>query len=81
MIMKATIFVNIILLVSVVSSEFDDCSRDYSDGGHFAISGADEDIKAPWLAAVGVGEDNYEDFFLLCSGSISKCNCRLKVDS
>ena len=69
MIMKATIFVNIILLVSVVSSEFDDCSRDYSDGGHFAISGVEEDIKAPWLAALGIGEDNY-DFFFLCSGTI-----------
>merc|ERR1712110_638936 len=71
LIMKATFFVTLILLVTVVASEFDDCSRDYSNGGHghFAISGADEDIKAPWLAAVGIGQENNE-FFTLCSGTI-----------
>ena len=72
LIMKAIIFVSFILLVSFVTSEIDDCSRDYSDdggNGHFAISGADEDIKAPWLAAVGIGRENNE-FFSLCSGTI-----------
>ena len=68
--MKETLYVLLILLVSFVVSDFDDCSRDYSDdGGHFANSGANEDINAPWLAAVGIGRENY-DFFKLCSGSI-----------
>ena len=68
-IMKATFFVSVIILNSFVACDFDDCSRDYSDGGHFALTGAAEDIKAPWLAAIGVGEENH-DFFKLCSGSI-----------
>ena len=46
------------------------CSRDYSDDGNgpFAISGI-EDIKAPWLAAIGIGRQN-EEFRVICSGSI-----------
>ena len=69
-IMKAIFYVLLILLLSFVVGDFDDCSRDYSDdGGHFANSGANEDIKAPWLAAVGIGRESY-DFFKLCSGSI-----------
>ena len=68
-IMKANFFVAVIILKSFVACDFDDCSRDYSDGGHFALSGADEDIKAPWLAAIGIGQENYE-FRKLCSGSI-----------
>ena len=69
MIMKG-IFLGIsIFLISSVASDIDECDRDYSEGGHFANTGADEDIQAPWLAAVGVSEENY-DFLILCSGTI-----------
>ena len=48
-----------------------ECSRDYSDDGsvHFAISGVDQEIQAPWLAALGISRPNKE-FTVLCSGSI-----------
>ena len=48
-----------------------ECERDYSDDKsvHFAISGVDQEIKAPWLAALGISRPNKE-FTVLCSGSI-----------
>ena len=49
----------------------EECSRDYSDrgGGHYAISGDDQVIKAPWLAALGISRPNKE-FTVFCSGTI-----------
>ena len=57
--------------LSLVASDLDDCSRDYSEtgGGHFAISGVNEEIKAPWLAAIGISRGKYT-FQVFCSGSI-----------
>ena len=48
-----------------------ECERDYSDdkSGHFAISGVDQEIQAPWIAALGISRPNKE-FTVLCSGSI-----------
>ena len=48
-----------------------DCSRVYTDteDGHFTIAGAEEEIKSPWLVAIGISRTNHE-FLLLCSGSI-----------
>ena len=48
-----------------------ECRRDYSDdeSGHFANSGVDQEIKAPWLAALGISRPSKE-FAVLCSGSI-----------
>ena len=51
-----------------------ECSRDYSDdeSGHFAYSGFDQEIKAPWLAALGISRPSKEFtlFTVLCSGTI-----------
>ena len=69
MIMKVIFFGISIFLISSVVSDIDECNRDYSEGGHFAYLGADEDIQAPWLAAIGVSEENY-DFSIICSGTI-----------
>ena len=58
-------------LINVGASEIEECSREYSDtgGGHFTLSGFDQEIKAPWLAAVGKSRPNKE-FSVFCSGSL-----------
>ena len=49
----------------------EECTREYTDtgSGHFAISGNNQEIKAPWLAALGISRRNKE-FLILCSGTI-----------
>ena len=68
--MKVATFYFVIYL-GFVASDIEECSRDYSDegGGHYAITGVNEQIKAPWLAALGVSRPNKE-FTVFCSGSI-----------
>ena len=58
-------------LISFVTSDIEECSRQHSDtgGGHFTISGSDEEIRAPWLVAIGISRPNKE-FTLFCSGSL-----------
>ena len=56
---------------NVERSNLEECTRDYSEtgGAHFAFTGVDEEIKAPWLAAIGISRPN-EQFTVTCSGSI-----------
>ena len=56
---------------NVERSNLEECTRDYSEteGAHFAFTGTDEEIKAPWLAAIGIISPN-EQFTVICSGSI-----------
>ena len=60
-----------VFLLCLVTSDQDECARDYSDtgGDPFAFSGVDEEIKAPWLAAIGINREKF-GFTFLCSGSI-----------
>ena len=60
-----------LFLICLVASDIEECSREYSEtrGGPFAFSGADEEIKAPWLAAMGIPRPN-RLFTVICSGSI-----------
>ena len=57
--------------LSETNSNIEECTRDYSEtgGGHFAIAGVEEEIKAPWLAALGISRENFQ-FSVTCSGSI-----------
>ena len=61
----------VVSLMCLVTSDLDECARDYSKtgGGHFAIYGVNEEIKAPWLAAIGISRGKYT-FQVFCSGSI-----------
>ena len=56
---------------AMAMSNIEECTRDYTGrgGGHFAIAGVEEEIKAPWLAAIGISKENYQ-FTVICSGSI-----------
>ena len=45
-----------------MESNIEECSRDYSDSGN-------QEIKAPWLAAIGFYRSE-DAFLILCSGSI-----------
>lgn len=70
--MKNTTFCFTFLFLTCVTSDLNDCTRDYSDptdGVHFTRSGVEEEIIAPWLVAIGISRKNYE-FTLLCSGNI-----------
>ena len=55
----------------LVTSDLDECARDYSDTGDgpLAFSGVDGEIKAPWLAAIGIYREKF-GFSFFCSGSI-----------
>ena len=58
--------------LSETIGNIEECTRDYSEtigGGHFAIAGVEEEIKAPWLAALGISRENFK-FTVICSGSI-----------
>lgn len=57
--------------LSETNSNIEECTRDYSETGgvHFAIAGVEEEIKAPWLAALGISRENFQ-FSVTCSGSI-----------
>ena len=58
--------------LSETNSNIEECTRDYSEtigGGHFAIAGVEEEIKAPWLAALGISREKFK-FTVICSGSI-----------
>ena len=61
--MKAA-FCFLIFLSYVASNNIEECTRDYPNRG-----GSPQEIKAPWLAAIGISRP-YEDFTMLCSGSI-----------
>ena len=57
-----------------VGNNFDECGLDRDDdsdtgGGPFAYSGHNEEIRAPWLAAIGISRP-FKDFTVICSGSI-----------
>jgi len=61
-----------VILICLVASNLDECSSDYSEtGGRFkrALSAVNGGIKAPWLAAIGISQQNHE-FTVICSGSI-----------
>ena len=65
-----TAFCFLFLMCLVASDQDEECTRDYSEtGGPLAFSGEDEEIKAPWLAAIGITRENYP-FTFICSGSI-----------
>ena len=60
-----------VFLINFVASDIEECSREYSEtgGGHFTLSGFDQEITAPWLAAIGKSRPNKE-FTVFCSGSL-----------
>ena len=60
-----------VFLMCLVASDQEECIRDYFDTeyGPLAFSGVDDELKAPWLAAIGINRENYR-FSFVCSGSI-----------
>ena len=62
--MQAAFCFVILLSFDFVASNIEECSRDYSNGG-----GGHEEIKAPWLAAIGISRPE-DEFKIICSGSI-----------
>ena len=70
------IFCLIFFLYFVTSSDLKQCGRNVDSSSLFAVSAGINDsseIRAPWLAAIGVirnDSDGFETFVLTCSGTI-----------